>query len=140
MDMKMSDQIRDIMTKNNVVLGYIFGSYGNNKANSMSDLDVAVVLPIDMTTAEERKIEQKIQTEIGHATGIDRIDLINLRRCDNPVLRYSIIIEGNPIIVNDIALRRYLEMMAVRDFEDTRFLRSMSYNILKRKTQTYVAA
>lgn len=133
-------KIKEIMARNGVVLGYVFGSYGKNKANKMSDLDIAVVFGDGINGIEEKKLEEKIQTEIGHVAGIDRIDLVNLRKNDNPVLRYAAIIEGNPIVIKNLALKKYLERIAVRDFEDTRFLRSISYKILKKKVQSYVTA
>lgn len=135
----MEHTVAEIFKKHKVALGYLFGSYVSGKPGVVSDIDVAVFLADMASPAEEAKRLGDIQFEIGRATGRERVDMVNLRTVESPVLRYAILLEGKPLVVSDIRLKHYLERKALQEFEETQVLRAVQRKILKAKAEQYVA-
>lgn len=129
----MEEKIAEIMEKHGVILGYLFGSQARGTAGSLSDIDIAVVFSFGMSDKEQAGEIENIRGEIQHEFKTNYADIINLSQNNNPALRYGIIFGGKAILVNDANLKTTLELKAVRDFEDTKYLRAVQSLIIKNK-------
>ena len=129
----MEENIKKILNKYEVVLGYIFGSHARGTAGSLSDIDVAVALPFGLSDEEQAEKIGNIRGEIQQAFKTDYVDVINLMQNENSALRHDIIFGGKAVLNKDQNLKTFLELKTVKDFEDTRYLRDMQFRILKEK-------
>jgi len=129
----MEQKIKEILEKYDVTLGYLFGSYARGTNNKFSDIDVAVVFPVDISTRDVEERKEKIISEIIKVALVNNVDLINLRENENVNLIYDIIFKGKAVLVKDERFKKFLELKAVRDFEDFKYFKNVQFEILKRK-------
>jgi uncharacterized protein len=129
----MEEKTKEIFDKYEVVLGYIFGSYARGTEGPMSDIDVAVVFPFSLSDKEQKEKIENIRSEIQRAFNINHVDVINLGQNKSPALRHDIIFKGKAILIKNENLKKTLEIKAVQDFEDTKYMRAVQFNILKEK-------
>jgi predicted nucleotidyltransferase len=134
----MEQIITDILKKHGVVLGYLFGSHARGTSGPLSDIDVAVVLPVSLSDDEQFAVIAAIRSDIQNAFRTDFVDVINLNTNKNPALRRAILFEGVALVVTDKLIRKNLELKAVREYEDTKFLRDAQFRIIIKKF--YVSA
>lgn len=130
---EIEEKIKEILNKNNVEIGYLFGSYASGKNNKLSDIDIAILFSNLVNEKEMDDAEDTIKYQIIKDLNVKKADLINLRKNNNKALRHEILFKGKPLIVKNYLTKRYLELKAVRDFEDTRKLREVQFNILRKK-------
>src|SRR3989344_1439482 len=97
----MEQKIKEILEKYDVTLGYLFGSYARGTNNKFSDIDVAVVFPVDISTRDVEERKEKIISEIIKVALVNNVDLINLRENENVNLIYDIIFKGKAVLVKD---------------------------------------
>ncbi|PJE73756.1 MAG: hypothetical protein COV02_00895 [Candidatus Terrybacteria bacterium CG10_big_fil_rev_8_21_14_0_10_41_10] len=128
------EQLESIFEKNQVVLAYLFGSAAKKeKMSALSDIDIAVLFPKDMAKEERYRREFVISKEIGNIFNIDRVDVLNIAEISNPLLLKNAIIEASLLYSKDDKLRFVLEMKALREYEDTEYMRNVSYKIMRRQ-------
>jgi len=126
MDEDKKAKIIEIMKDNNVVAGFLFGSYARGTEGTMSDVDVAVLFPIEMDYKSQEARISDIRCGLERKFGMNKADVINIAKPESPLLRYNILIdEGKLLFSEDQKLVSYFTMKALRDFEDTRKLRKM---------------
>lgn len=134
MDIRAKEkQLNKIFEENGVVLAYIFGSAAKGKESGLSDLDVAVFFGGDAALNEQNQKELGLSAEIGKLMEINRVDVVNLNKVDNPLLLYNIVLEGKAIFTKDQRLKASLERRALREYEDTAYLRNVSSRIMRRQ-------
>lgn len=126
-------QLNKIFKEKNVILAYIFGSAAKGKEGFLSDLDVAVFFDYKVAEKDYLNKELDIKYEIGKLSAIKRVDVITLNKINNPLLMYNIVLCGRPIFVKDQRLKAILERKALREYEDTAYLRNVSYQIMRRQ-------
>ena len=68
----------------------LFGSYSNNSQNSSSDIDIAYYSTTSLTIEQQEKLYEYIEK----LTTIEKIDIIDLKNQDLPLLRYEILSKG----------------------------------------------
>lgn len=115
------------------VVGYLFGSYSRGTANSRSDVDIAVAFSKEMTAESQENRVEDIRNSLERIFGADKVDVINVNTVKNPLLFYLIVLgEGEILFADDIHLKNYIAMRALREFEDTRYLRHIQSVSLKK--------
>lgn len=127
------DKIKEILEKSGVVLGYLFGSHARGTAGPLSDIDIGVVLPFGLKKEEQEEKIKDIRSEIQDKFKTDYVDVINLNVNNNDALRHSIIFGGKSLVAKDRRLKTALELKAVRDYESTKYMRKVQFNILRNK-------
>ncbi|MDO8575362.1 MAG: nucleotidyltransferase domain-containing protein [bacterium] len=132
LNIKNKQLIVDILRRNNAVVGYLFGSYARGTAGVLSDFDVAVAFPIDMSIeTQDNKIED-IRSGLEKIYGRDKVDVMNIPKLKTPLLRYIITLgEGILLFTDDRSLLNNLVDFARRDYEDTKPLRAIQGLYLK---------
>lgn len=123
---EQKEKITHVFRGHGAVAGYLFGSYARKTAGSLSDLDTAVIFPVTMNIdVQDEKIEY-MRSELEKIYGRDKVDIENISKIKNPLLRYMIILgEGVILFVDDLSLHNLYARKALRDFEDTQHLRNI---------------
>ena len=89
-------KIIDISKKENEILVvYIFGSYGTNYQRKNSDLDLAILFDKNLEIMDQMELAGKYELAIGL-----EVDLINLNKVDI-ILKHEVIIKGEKIYSKD---------------------------------------
>lgn len=105
-------------------VGYLFGSYARETAGLRSDIDIAVAFPREMPVESQENRVEDIRNSLEKIFGMDKVDVINVDAVKNPLLLYLIVLgEGEILFADDIPLKNSVAMRALREFEDTKYLR-----------------
>ena len=114
-------------------VGYIFGSYTRGTANSRSDVDFAVAFPREMPIILQENGIEGIRNNLEKIFGADKADVLNVGAVKNPLLFYLATLgEGIVLFADDISLKNSIAARALRDFEDTEYLRHIQSESLKK--------
>ena len=126
-------KITATMRSGGAAVGYLFGSYARGTSNSRSDIDVAVAFPYEISLdSQEYRIED-IRNSLEKIFGIDKVDVINVGAVKNPLLLYIATLgEGIILFADDISLKNSIAARALRDFEDTEYLRRIQSASVKK--------
>ncbi len=89
---------------------YLFGSYGTADERPQSDVDIAVLLPVEEAKQVDSWQWLELAQSVASAVGRDVADLINLREVDL-VLRKEIIFTGRRICTVDENMADQFEML-----------------------------
>lgn len=115
------------------VIGYLFGSYARGTAGPLSDVDIAVAFPHEMPLMLQEDNVENIRNDLEKIFDRDKIDVVNIEVVKNPLLRYIVALgEGVTLFVDDVNLKNKIAMRALRDFEDTKYLRRTQSESLKK--------
>ena len=132
MNQDQKKQIADIMEKHGVVVGYLFGSAQKGTMGPHSDIDVAVFFD-ENKVPEDRQFDVKltISSEIASVFHVNDADVIVLNTIVDPLIKYISIFDGELIFAKDVDTRFALERYVVRQYEDTKSLRSIMSDVLR---------
>ena len=125
-----SEELKRIFEQNNVVLAYIFGSRAGKTAGLLSDYDFAVLFSSNIGRKEYFDRELKILKDLKAFLETDQIDLVNLNKSKNPLLRYSATLLGKPVFAEDGKIRFQMENSIMKEYEDTKYLRKIQHYFL----------
>lgn len=114
------------MERNGVVVGYLFGSAKQGTMGPHSDIDVGVVFAVDVLETDDLKRRMSLSSEISRALKVPDADVINLKTVSGPLIKYNAVFDGELILEKDSELRFAIECSIVREYEDTRSLRSIA--------------
>lgn len=129
----IAEKLRPVFEAHQVVLAYLFGSAAREEHGPLSDIDVAVVFARSVSRAEYFDRELKLAGDISRALGEDRVDVVNLATVQNPVLKYGASLEGLSIYVKSPRLKSLIERTALREYENTNYLRRVARQIMYRQ-------
>ena len=65
----------------------------------------------------------------------DKIDLVNLERASNPVLKHNIVFLGKVIFASDFKKSFEFQRKTLREYEDTKHLRNTQSVIMRKHIQ-----
>jgi len=124
----ISDKIEEICRTNNLLLLYIYGSYANDRASHLSDLDLAYLSEEEISWEKE----SKIINEFIELFEEEAIDLVNLEKV--PVtLIHRILKEGKCLYAKDISTKIEFEMTKESMYYDTYPLRKEYFEKMMEK-------
>lgn len=130
---EQKEKIIAVMRSFGAVVGYLFGSYIRETAGSRSDIDIAVAFPYEMSAESQENRIEDIRNSLEKIFGVDKVDVINVGVVKNPLLLHLIVLgEGEILFADDIALKNNIAMRALREFEDTKYLRNIQSFSLKK--------
>lgn len=126
------EKLNKIFEENDVVLAYLFGSAAKGQTGPLSDIDIAVLF--SEKVKEEDYFDKKLHLagEIGSLFKTNRVDVINLKTVRSPLLKHNAVFEGQAIFVKDKELQFEIETKIMKEYEDTKHLRKVAYEILER--------
>lgn len=129
----IKNNINDFVSKNNIKLVYIFGSYAKGKNNKNSDLDIAVLL--------EREYDPLVKLSlIGDLTLLfkrDDIDLVILNAA-NSVLKHQVIKYGKLAYMESEETKVYFEARTLSEYMDMEPFRRTQMKYINEKIKNSV--
>lgn len=133
LSLAQTEKLKKIFEENGVCLAYIFGSAARKELKELgplSDIDFAILF--DKSVPEREYFEKglHIAGEIGSLFKINRVDVINLKTVNHPLLAHNAVFGGRPIFVKDPKIRFALERKIMHEHEDTEYLRSVQSHYL----------
>ena len=113
-------QIREFCKRNNILLFVIFGSHARGKNNSRSDIDVALILENNKSTANKLRLIFELE-------GIfpKQVDLVIVNPNTDPLLQFEIFKIGVPLFENKSNLFEEYKLRAWKSFQDTKKIRDL---------------
>ncbi len=115
----------DLLAKEDVMLAYLFGSMVRDGKGQ--DVDLALLMP-----EEQRPFT--LQQTINEFLDTERVDIIDLRRA-TPVMRFEIISTGQCIYAENETIQGQIEIIWLREYRDTAWLRKKHENLLRERGQ-----
>lgn len=118
-----------------IVAGYIFGSYCTGRAGSKSDIDIAVLLADNIDQKDYPQIKLSIVNDLVKVLSFDEIDVVILNAAP-PLLAHEVIKKGNLLFAKDDARRFRFIVAATKQYLDTLYLRKVQDRILHEKIRS----
>ena len=120
----MKNEITDYLSKQpDIVLAYLFGSVARGQADSMSDVDIAVLLEPDLTG--EAALERQLELMLALDDFSEREVQVTLLNQAPPVLAFQVIREGlllyersrlDKINFEVLVMKRYADLKPMLQF------------------------
>lgn len=133
MDSKIKQKLNKILKKQEVVLAYLFGSFAYGKTSPLSDFDLAILFSKKVSLKKYFNYELKIAGKIGEVLKIEQVDIVNLATSRSPFLNYNAVIAGKNIFCEDEKLKFNLETKIMKEYEDTKYLRTVQNKIMRQQ-------
>jgi uncharacterized protein len=125
-----SEELKEIFERNSVVLAYVFGSRARKTTGLLSDYDFAVLFSSNIEREEYFDRELKILKDLKAFLKTDRVDLVNLNKSKDPLLRYNATLLGKPVFAEDRKIKFQMENSIMKEYEDTKYLRKIQHYFL----------
>lgn len=124
-----------LYSRNEVVVGYIFGSYSVGGVSQMSDIDIAVLLNDTVDSRDYGNIKLGIINDLMELLSFDKIDIVVLNIAA-PLLAHEVIKKGMLLFSKDDANRINYTATATKRYLDTIYLRKVQDRILHEKIRS----
>lgn len=127
--------IEDILASDETVIAaYLFGSHARQRAHSLSDVDVAVLLVAELDSSQRfarvLEIGSALEERLPGA-----VDVVDLRQAP-PLLRFRIIQTGQLVVERDRTARCLFQMRSMNTYYDARrYLRQQQSAAVRRIQQ-----
>ncbi|SFA81039.1 type VII toxin-antitoxin system MntA family adenylyltransferase antitoxin [Clostridium frigidicarnis] len=125
--------IKEKFEKYNIKFAYIFGSLAKNKANNMSDIDIAVMFNEKFNPLQDAIVRGEIVEEVKFKFNMP-CDVVSLNKAST-IMKYNVVQEGVVIIDDNsradfesLALREYWDFKPYSDYYDEMYLKSIKEN------------
>lgn len=128
---EVKKRLEGLFREKGVLLAYLFGSMARGEASSLSDIDIAVLLP-DATSFPL----QELLGDIWKALGTERFDLVVLNGA-SPSFAFEVVAEGELIYARDEETLNAFEMKVIREFQDTAYLRRVQNEYLRERAKAW---
>lgn len=118
-----------------IVLGYLFGSYAEDKVHKFSDVDVAVYVK-DLPKEKASDYKFDFIGELNSALRSDEVDLVVMNIAP-PTLRNHILKHGLLLKCTDEAFRRRYLIKTYKEYEDAKHLLNIQYEYFCKRLEKY---
>ncbi len=126
--------MKKLFASKSVIIAYLFGSHAEGIAASSSDIDLAVLLPDDQSSCSEFYL--KLITEIQHAIGTERFDLLLLNNAP-PFFQNEVVRSGIVIYARSEEEQECFETKVRLKYLDTVYLRKVQNQYLKKRVKRW---
>jgi predicted nucleotidyltransferase len=128
---KSKDNVRDLFSREEVVIAYVFGSLVKNDFSSLSDIDFAVYLDENLSDDQKYNIYIDLLNNLISILG-DNIDLV-LMNSSELLMNFNIIREGEIIFERSKTEKALIESKIMNKYLDIDYYHKRHVNIqLKR--------
>lgn len=132
--MKSADRIGKVLAeRQDVQLGYIFGSAASGSERESSDIDIGVLFAVEAEPATLDQLAAELETVSGRP-----VDLVDLDSAP-PLLAHEIISGGQLLFCGDDTQRTRFESRAIARYLDTAHLRKVQHTYLRERAEAYRA-
>ncbi|MDI6767489.1 MAG: nucleotidyltransferase domain-containing protein [Bacteroidota bacterium] len=139
---KMSrDEIIEILTelflkKEDIVLGYLFGSIAENKTHKFSDVDVAIYVK-DFQKEKEFDYKLELIGKLNTCLQSDNVDLVIMNNA-SPTLVHRILHYGIILKCSDEGFRMRYLIRSYKEYEDAQHLLKIQNEYRNKRLMSYV--
>lgn len=120
-----AEELRGAVATDGVELAVLFGSYAEDDAGRLSDLDVGVVFDPELGRPRKRELLDELTVRIQRATNVEAVDLVDLEAA-GPDLGYEALARG--VVV-------YGDRQVAADLEASFLLKALDFRPVKRTWQ-----
>jgi len=110
--------------KPEIVVSYLFGSYARNQSNSLSDIDIALLLNKKIEKEGELIYKAKLIADLMSVLKTNLVDIVCLNSAP-PLLAHRVIRDGIIIDSKDEKARIFFETLSLNQYIDTKPLREI---------------
>jgi len=110
--------------KPEIVVSYLFGSYARNQSNSLSDIDIALLLNKKIEKEGELIYKAKLIADLMSVLKTNLVDVVCLNSAP-PLLAHRVIRDGIIIDSKDEKARIFFETLSLNQYIDTKPLREI---------------
>jgi len=110
--------------KPEIVVSYLFGSYAKNQSNSLSDIDIALLLNKKIEKEGELIYKAKLIADLMSVLKTNLVDVVCLNSAP-PLLAHRVIRDGIIIDSKDEKARIFFETLSLNQYIDTKPLREI---------------
>ncbi|MCK5287680.1 MAG: nucleotidyltransferase domain-containing protein [Candidatus Omnitrophica bacterium] len=114
---KIEFKLQEIFPKYNIIISYLFGSVASGNTTSLSDIDIAVLLPDNLKKEEMFIIKLKLMNELSSSLKTEKIDVVILNSAST-LLKFSVVKNGIGIFNPNKYKRIEFETSVRRDYFD----------------------
>lgn len=125
-------EIRKFLEQQEVVLVYLFGSFARSQSHKESDVDIAVLFDRKVKASQYLKKEGELISFFSSFFPKKEINIVNLN-ISSPLLRQTVILEGELIYIKDEITRILFQVGTLREYEEYLHLSNIYNEILKQK-------
>ncbi len=129
---KLEERLVQYAQEHQVGALYLFGSAAQGTLTSLSDIDIAVLLPDDIPAAEYFDRRLQMTLDLMQLLNTDKIDLVILNHAP-PLLKYQVITTGKLLYSCNVSARRRFELRAITEYLDFKPVLEMQFEHLKRR-------
>ncbi len=115
-----------------VKLGYLFGSVAKDKANKLSDVDIAVLVDGQLGPMERLELRLQLMAACQRALQRDDVDVVLLNEA-SPLLSHQVLKYGKLLYCPDDRVRYRFTYESNREYLDTEHLRQVQWQYLYRR-------
>lgn len=115
--------------RDDVRLGYVFGSVARGRARRTSDVDVAVLFARPPAPAALDRLTEDLEEATGRA-----VDLVDLATAP-PLLAHQVVSTGSCLVCRNRAERAAFETRAIMRYLDTGHLRRIQHLYLRKRAR-----
>jgi len=106
---KRLDQVTEtVACWNELVALWLFGSYAQQEATPLSDLDFAYLLQEGLPEVHMRRLDKELYITLAQLCSTDDLSLVNLRRAP-PRIAFAVLQQGQLLFCRDLAQRVQLQ-------------------------------
>ncbi len=121
--------LEEIFQSNNVVLAYLFGSYATKKANTLSDIDIAVLCAEKVDTMLYTEIQIELITTCIKLFKKNEVDVVVLNAAA-PLLAFQVVKNG-AVLYDPQGRHLNFRIKTLNTYYDTEYLRNVQTYYLK---------
>jgi hypothetical protein len=136
---KYKERLEKIFSRHNVRLAYLFGSQAEDKAGTLSDVDIAVLLSFGVDREEWGQIQIELMGELMSLFQRNDVDVVILNRA-KPLLAHQVALRGRVLYQAQPGARADFEVTALRRYVDTEPLRRIQNRCFLERVEKYRAA
>jgi len=113
---------------------YLFGSTVHGRGTTLSDIDIAILLPESVPEREYFDQRLEMTVELMELLHEDNIDLVILNEAP-PLLKHRVITRGKVIFCRDEQTKTGFEARAILEYLDFKPVLDLQYRYLKRRLE-----
>lgn len=111
---------------------YLFGSAAQGTLTPLSDIDIAVLLPDNVSPDEYFDRRLQMTLDLMRLLNTDKIDLVILNQAP-PLLKYQVVTQGKPLYSCDQGVRQRFEARAITEYLDFKPVLELQFEYLQRR-------
>lgn len=130
--LRLEEQLAQYAQEHKLAALYLFGSAAQGILTPVSDLDIAVLLPEDVSSEEYFDRQLQMTLDLMQLLHTDEIDLVILNHAP-PLLKHQVVTKGKLLYCRDGSALKRFELRAFAEYLDFKPILDMQFEYLKNR-------